>query len=122
MGTKGIFLSWIVVKDLQKAIEFYTTVAGLQLKEYAEEFGWAELAGPEGSILGIAQESPEHGQVAGKNAVVTISVDDIHSACERFGEHAKLVGELIEIPGHVKMQTFEDKDGNTLQIVQTMHG
>lgn len=120
MATKGIFLSWIVVKDVKKAIEFYTTVVGLQLKEYAEEFGWAELAGPEGSLLGIAQENAEEGQMAGKNAIITISVDNMDSARERFAKHATLIGDVIEIPGHVKMQTFEDKDGNTLQLVQTM--
>jgi predicted enzyme related to lactoylglutathione lyase len=121
MKTEGIYLSWIVVKDIKAAITFYTTVAGLTLKEFNPEFGWAELSGPEGAILGLAQENKEYGQFAGTNAVVTISVDDIHSACEQFKKNgAILLGELIEIPGHVIMQTFQDSDGNTMQLVQQL--
>lgn len=121
MKTQGIHLSWVVVKDINEAIKFYTEVVGLTLKEQSPEFGWAELAGPEGSILGLAQENIEYGQMAGTNAVVTISVDDIESACEKFVKHAAvLIGETIEIPGHVKMQTFQDADGNTFQLVQQL--
>ncbi len=34
---------------------------------------------------------------------------------------AKLVGEIGEVPGHVKMQTFLDPDGNMMQIVQELN-
>jgi predicted enzyme related to lactoylglutathione lyase len=121
MKTEGIYLSWIIVKNLDEAIRFYTETVGLTLKERAENYGWAELAGPEGAILGLAQECPEHKQSAGSNAVVTISVDDIQKACEQFVKKgATLVDGIIEVPGHVKMQTFQDGDGNTLQLVQKL--
>lgn len=121
MKPQGIYLSWIVVKDIKAAIKFYTHVIGLDLKEFHEEYGWAELSGPEGSILGIAQECPSQDAKAGSNAVMTIAVADINKAIERYRkEGVDLVGEVIEIPGHVKMQTFRDKDGNTLQLVQKL--
>lgn len=121
MKTEGIFLSWIVVKDIKQAIKFYTDVVGLTLKEFHPEFGWAELAGPRGSSLGIGQENSETPMKAGVNAVVTIAVDDIDVARQHYlAKGATLVGEVIEVPGHVKMQTFTDVDGNTMQIVQKL--
>ena len=120
-NTIGVHLCWIVVKDIQKAIEFYTNTIGLKLKEYNEEFGWAELSGEEGSIVGLAQENPHIDSKAGTNAVITITVKDLVKACDHFlKQGATLVGEIIEIPGHVKMQTFLDKDRNTLQLAQIL--
>jgi len=121
MKTKGIFLSWIIVKDVPAAIKFYSEVVGLELKEYHKEFGWAELKGPEGSLLGIGQEDPQNPITAGSNAVVTVTVEDIEDAKRHFNNKgAKLVGETIEIPGHVKLQTFVDVDGNNFQLVQDL--
>lgn len=121
MKTQGIFLSWIVVKDIQKAIKFYTEVAGLQLKEYHEQFGWAELSGPNGTALGIGLENDQDPIKVGQNAVVTITVDNIEDAKTHFTKKgAHLIGETIEIPGHVKLQTFIDTDGNKLQLVENL--
>ncbi len=121
MKTQGIYLSWIVVKDIKQAIKFYTEVVGLTLKEFHPEFAWAELAGPGGSILGIGEENPQSPMKAGINAVVTVAVDDMDTARQHYIEKgATLIGEVIEIPGHVKMQTFTDVDGNTMQIVQKL--
>lgn len=117
--TIGISLSWIVVKDIDAAIKFYTETVGLKLNEYSPEFGWAELSGPEGAILGLAKESVEQDAIAGTNAVVTVTVDSIDKAREEFLQRGvKLVGDVMEIPGHVKLQTFQDKDGNSLQLVE----
>jgi catechol 2,3-dioxygenase-like lactoylglutathione lyase family enzyme len=58
MNVKGMYLSWIVVKDIKEAIEFYTKTLGLKLNNYDENYGWAELSGSEGgAILGIAQQN-----------------------------------------------------------------
>ena len=122
MKAEGIYLSWIVVKDLEKAIKFYTDVVGLEIKEYHKEYRWAELSGPGGSILGIGEEDPVSGIKPGSNAVVTISVADMDQAITHFVKNgATLIGDLVEIPGHVKMQTFIDTDKNTLQLVQKLN-
>lgn len=119
MATKGIQLAWIVVKNLNQAIEFYTKTVGLTLREHNSEFGWAELSGPEGAILGIAEENPHMKQKAGINGVVTITVTDIDAARKKFlNQGAKLIGDIEEIPNHVKMQTFSDQDGNLFQLVE----
>lgn len=123
MAIKSIGLAWIVVKDFKSAIKFYTHVVGLKLHEINEEFGWAELAGNDGdgAILGIARESNDEAIRAGQNAVITLSVDDIAKAKQDLAKKgAKMVGDIIEIPGHVKMQTIVDADGNHMQLVQQL--
>lgn len=121
MQTQGIFLSWIIVKNIKEAIKFYTEVCGLELKEFHEEYRWAELSGPNGCALGIGEEGPESEIKPGANAVVTITVKDLNEAIAHFNKKgATLIGDVIEVPGHVKMQTFSDKDGNTMQIVELL--
>jgi predicted enzyme related to lactoylglutathione lyase len=121
MNVRGNMLSWIVVKNLKEAVKFYTEVVGLTLDVEAPEYGWAELTAPEGCRLGIAQESMDEQVKAGSNAIITITVEDLEKACSLYKEKgAKLIGEILEVPGHVKMQTFVDTDGNMMQIVQKM--
>lgn len=121
MEVRGNLLSWIVVKDLKAAVKFYTEVVGLTLLNESPEYGWAELSGPEGASLGIAQESSEMEIKAGSNAVMSISVDNLDAACGLYRKKgAKLVGEIVEVPGHVRMQTFLDFDGNMMQVVQKL--
>lgn len=121
METKGIFLSWIVVKDIDKAIKFYTDVVGLSLREYDKQFKWAELSGPDGTILGITQENKDYKMHAGTNAVVTVTVKDIKKAREKFmTKGVNLIGDIMEVPGHVKLQTFADSDGNQFQLAELL--
>ena len=119
---KEIKMSWIVVSDVKAAIKFYEEVVGLQLMEFAAEYGWAEMSGMEGGArLGIAQASSEEELEAGQNAVVTFTVENIDTAkAEMAKKGANFIGDIIEVPGHVKMQTFKDKDGNRFQIVELL--
>ncbi len=123
MKTQAIGLSWIVVNDFKKAVKFYTDTVGLKLVEMNEEWGWAELAGysGEGSRLGIAQsqKGDENPVKPGQNAVMTFTVDDIDKAIQHVQKQgAQLIGKVEEVPGHVKMQSIRDSEGNIIQIVQ----
>ncbi|MFV0339256.1 MAG: VOC family protein [Parachlamydiaceae bacterium] len=119
MRAEGFQLAWIVVKNLDRAVAFYRDTVGMELKEFHPEFRWAEMSGVNGAILGIGEEDPQTNIPAGSNAVVTITVADLDKALMHFKSRgAKLIDEVVEIPGHVKMQTFADADGNTLQLVQ----
>jgi len=122
MEVLSIDLSWIVVKDLKKAIKYYTEVVGLKLMEHNEEYHWAELQGHQGGArLGIAQECDMEEVKPGQNAVVTFRVDNIEDALEEMKKKgAACVGKLFEVPGHVKMQTVQDTDGNRFQMVEVL--
>lgn len=121
MKQKGIHLVWIVVKDFEKAIQFYTNVLGFTIETMAEKFGWAELKGPDGCLLGIARENEQYNVKAGTNAVATITVDDIETARSNLLKNkVTLDGDVQVVPGHVKLQTFSDTDGNTFQLCQEL--
>ncbi|MBI3508299.1 MAG: VOC family protein [Chlamydiia bacterium] len=122
MKIKEIGLAWIVVKNLKEAIRYYTEVVGLKLAEHNEEYGWAELEGYAGGLrLGIAQESPQETVKAGQNAVITFTVSQLEkSKAEMLQKGAKCEGEMLEVPGHVKMQTMVDPDGNRFQICEML--
>lgn len=125
MQTQDFSLAWIVVKDLKKSVRFYTEVVGLKLLSISEEWGWAELQGHEGggATLGIAQERPgsQDPIASGQNAVPTFtfaSLDQAKAHVEEKGGHCK--GSIVEVPGHVKMQTVVDPDGNHFQLVEQL--
>lgn len=122
MKTKSIGLIWITVKDLQQAIKFYTEVAGLKLLVLSEEYGWAELQGHEGGArLGIGQIRKESDLKIGKNSVPTFTVENIEKAKAEFEKKGgKCHGPIEEVPGHVKMQTVTDQDGNHFQLVELL--
>jgi predicted enzyme related to lactoylglutathione lyase len=123
MGTKSMNLAWIVVTDFKKAVEFYTKVVGLKLMEVNEQYGWAELEGPQGGArIGIAQQCDQmDGIKAGQNAVITFTVDNIEASVTDFAKKGgKLIGTIQEVPGHVKMQTVCDADGNHFQLCEVI--
>lgn len=122
MAVQGIELVWIVVKDLKKSLQFYTGVVGLKLMEHNEQYGWAELSGTSGGMrLGIAQMNDRESIQPGQNAVVTMTVANlVKSRDEMIRQGVKMVGEVLEIPGHVKMQTVVDRDGNHFQLVESL--
>jgi predicted enzyme related to lactoylglutathione lyase len=117
---KSSNLSWIVVSDLKKARKFFTEAVGLKERTCAEEYGWAELTCEEGgATIGLAQENEEMG--AGENAIITITVDHLEkTVAELKKKGVNLIGEIMEVPGHVKLQMFTDPDGNKFQLVQTL--
>lgn len=123
MVVKKIELIWITVKDLKAAISYYTEVLGLKLLECNEEYKWAELQGHEGGArLGITQECEQEKTGAGQNAVVTFKVKTLEEKKqEMLAKGAKCDGDVIEIPGHVKLQSMIDPDGNSFQLCQDMH-
>ncbi len=122
MHIKSMELAWIVVKDLKKAIKFYTETMGLKLMEQHDAYGWAELQGHEGGArLGIAQANDKESVQPGSNAVVTLTVESIEEALEGFKKKGvKLLGDVQEVPGHVKMQSVVDSDGNQFQLVEKL--
>ncbi len=125
MKIKSIDLAWIVVNDLKKSVKFYTEKVGLKLMELDEGFGWAELQGEDGGIkLGLAQKHPtaNEGINPGQNAVMTLTVDNIEETITEMKEKGgKLIGEIQEVPGHVKLQMVQDEDGNHFQFVECLN-
>ena len=126
---KNIGLAWISVTDLQQSKKFFTNVLGLQVSSDSAEHGWMELkAEGDSFLLGVAQVQDDKKEgcesvLPGQNAIVTMTVDDIVTAKAMLEQkEVKVLGDILEVPGHVKMLLFADQDGNKFQLVQMLDG
>lgn len=122
MGIKSSNLTWVSVSDLKKAIKFYTETLGFKELSVTEEYGWAELQGEEGgTVIGLAVKSEDSPVQPGNNGVITLTVDNIQSSIKELaGKDVKMVGDMMEVPGHVRLQLLVDNDGNHLQLVELL--
>lgn len=124
MIAKRSDMAWITVSDVKKAKKFFTEIVGLEARTDTPEYGWVELQAPEGgALLGVGQYNPQYGKEVqpGQNAIVTFTVDDIREAKAEFEKKGvTLLGDIVEVPSHVKMLFFTDFDGNKFQIVELL--
>jgi predicted enzyme related to lactoylglutathione lyase len=120
---KSMDLAWIVVKDFEKAVKFYTETVGLKVQVISEEHGWAELQGPDGgAVLGIAKERSENFWKSGHNACPTFTVENLEKAQESMSKKGtKFLGGVQEVPGHVRLIMGVDADGNHFQLAQVLN-
>lgn len=125
MVIKKIQLGWIVTGDFATSKKFFTQILDMKLTTDAPEFGWMELQGNEGGMyLGVGQYQPNNAHCPdkpGSNVVLTMTVDDIvKSKKELEAKGVKFVDDIVEVPGHIKMVSFVDPDGNKFQLVQEL--
>ena len=107
------------VKDIKKAIDWYSNVLGFKLLYHVEEMAWCELASEVQRVnIGLSQvEKPNIG-LAGK---LTWGVKDIDAARKVLeSKKVRFDGPTQEIPGMVKLATFFDPDGNPMMFYQDL--
>jgi predicted enzyme related to lactoylglutathione lyase len=124
VSVKSIDLCWITVSDLAKAQEFFTKTLGFKLHERDTNLGWLELKGEVGgAMLGVAQfKGGCSAEKPGSNAVATLKVDNIVAAKATLeSKGVTFLGDIIEVPGHVKLASFTDFDGNKFQLVEELN-
>lgn len=116
-------LIWITTSDIKKARSFFEDTLGMRVMASDDNYGWLELQGNQGGCtLGVGNDSGYSPIKPGSNAVVTLSVDNIEqskAALEAKG--VRFIGEILEIPEHVKMALFVDFDNNHFQLVQKLN-
>ncbi len=122
MKNKGMNLAWIVADDFDATLKFYTEVIGLKLLSRSEDFEWAELEGEGGAMLGLSGKSDECPLKPGMNSILTYSVENIEEAQKELKEKGvELMGDVQEVPGHVKLLLFKDVSGNMGQLVELIN-
>ena len=125
MEIKDICFSWLMVKDFKKAKDFYVDTLGLTISEFNENFNWMELGTQEKpKLMGVGQDTENSPSFikAGQNAVIAITVANIETAKRHMEEKGVFFeGDILEIPGQVKMALFLDPDGNKLQLVEDLN-
>jgi predicted enzyme related to lactoylglutathione lyase len=121
MSIKRMDLAWISVSDIAKAKKFFVETLGMKLSSEAPEYGWMELQGHDGgTLLGVGAPHEEKPLVGpGYNAVMCMSVDNLEETMATLkAKGVEFIGEVIEVPGHVKMVFFADPDNNKFQLTQ----
>ncbi len=102
-------------KNLERAVEFYRDVLGLNLLLQTEE--WAEFD-IGGQRFAVHQLKPSETFQAVNPAVVSLQAHPIEKAIETLkNKGVRFVQELQTRP-HGKMATFEDSDGNLLGLYE----
>lgn len=127
-ATKKSGFSWVTVNDFSKARTFFTEVLGLEVSQDSEEFGWMELKAEGGeAFLGVAlhREGDTSGGpqlvCPGQNGVITFDVEDIEaSKAQMESKGVTFHGDIVEVPGHVKMVWFTDHDNNAYQLCEQL--
>jgi len=118
-----------LVKDINRAIEFYQDILGLKLmfhdrnEEYGEEFAFLEL---EGGNLELLQKIPP--STANINSDpeerancphLALVSNDLDALVEKLKKrNIPLVKGPLNIPGKAKWLYFADLDGNIIEFVE----
>jgi catechol 2,3-dioxygenase-like lactoylglutathione lyase family enzyme len=104
---------WYGVRDLDRALAFYTGKLGFTELYRDEDARWMRLAW-DGTELAVA-ETPE-----ATGAVLAVAVDDVKEEADRLRKAGVDVGVVVEIPGMIRLLDVFDPDGNRLQLTQDL--
>ena len=111
----------IGVTSLDRAIPWYQQLFGMTLLYRLEDMAWCELQSPVARVnVGLSQvESVPQGG----GATLTFGVTDLDAAKAALdAAGVRQDGEIMEIPGMVRLLTFYDPDGNALMFYQDLSG
>lgn len=118
---KGISMSCVTVSSLDETKRLFVDLLGLEVKDYQEQYRWMEIEGDEGGRVGFGEPMGE-GMKAGTNGIVSVEVVNIEEAKAHLEANGvQFHGEIVEVPGEVKLVLFSDKDGNQYFLSQKLN-
>ena len=108
-------LSMVLVQDMDRALRFYRDTLGFAVQ--LEEEDWAIFA--ENVVVMLSPEPLPTDDLSLNSVVITLSVDDVHSAYLELIERgvAFMVGPT-DVGGAI-VASFRDSEGNILQLVDS---
>src|SRR5206468_1089944 len=115
MIVKGLDHVYYWTRDMDRAVSFYRDVLGLALTRRDGD-NWAEFeAGPARvAVHGVVESLPV--QPGGAPAVFQVAdVDETRRVLEERGVE---FGHSADVEGYARYATFQDPDGNTIQIIE----
>ena len=105
------------VTNLDRSIAWYRDVLGFTLLYRSEDIGWCELSSAVEKVNVGLSERREGGGAGG--ATLTFGVTDLEAAKAALDERGvRQDGDIMEIPGLVRLLTFFDPDDNALMFYQ----
>ena len=113
----GLTLS-ISVSNLDRSIDWYRDLFQGELLYRLDDIAWCEISSPTQRVnLGLSQV--EEVKVGGPTP--TFGVADIEAAKAELEKRAiRMDGEIMDIPGLVRLLTFYDPDDNSLMFYQEL--
>ena len=92
---------------------------GFELAFRADEAGWAELVTPTAGVtLGLGQNEEVDGAGGTTPVFGVVDVDAAKADLEAKG--VRFDGDVVEVPGMVRLATFFDPDGNSYMFAQSL--
>ena len=118
MSYTGSVVVSIDVSDLDKAIEWYTKVLGLEFDYKLDDIGWCEMkTTTPGLTIGLSQVE----KVKVGNTTPTFGIKNIEQARAHLESHnVRFAGPNQTIPDMVKLATFYDPDGHPFMLSQSL--
>jgi CreA protein len=106
------------VSDLDKAIDWYNDVLGLELVYKLDQHGWCEMATATKHVtIGLGQTE----ELKPGSTTPTFGVMDIDAARMHLeSKDVRFDGDTYEIEGMVKLCMFYDPDGNSYMLAQSL--
>ena len=111
----------IGVTSMDRSIPWYTDVLGMTLLYRRDDIAWCELStGVDKVNVGLSENQAVG---AGGGAILTFGVTDLDAAKAALdAAGVRQDGEIMEIPGMVRLLTFYDPDGTALMFYQDLSG
>jgi len=109
---------WYNVSDVDTTKAFYVEKLGFECMMYDPEGGMVIIKTPTTNVeIGFSQAN----QVDQSSVSTVFDVDDIDEAMSILsGRGIDFIGEVETIPGLVKLATFQDPDGHSLMLAQSL--
>ena len=109
------------VTDLERSIAWYRDLLGFELLYRRDDIGWCELTtGVKEVNVGLSERREAGG---GGGATLTFGVTDLDAAKAALdAAGVRQDGDIVEIPGLVRLLTFFDPDDNALMFYQMPSG
>jgi CreA protein len=106
------------VSDMEKAIEWYQDVLGLELVYKHEQYGWCEMSTATKHVtIGLGQTE----EVKPGSTTPTFGVKDIEAARKHLeSRDVRFDGDTYEIEGMVRLAMFYDPDGNSYMLAESL--
>jgi len=117
MKVRGADFVLYEVADLDRSIEFYRDVLGMELEMHMPDFRWAEFdVKPTALALFVPDRPPKAG------GSIWLAVDDVTQAVEELkGKGVPVIMETFEYP-HCWHAAVTDPDGNVVGLHQRKDG
>jgi predicted enzyme related to lactoylglutathione lyase len=111
----------IQVTDWEASRNWYQDVLELPLAYAVEEIKWCEFeTGIQGTTIGLTQTDEVQ---PGTAVTPTLGVKDIDIVRETLTlRGVEFAGDTVTIAGMVKLANFQDPDGNSLCLAQSLAG